>query len=141
MTSEAKIVVLKEKDIPEALIKLRSDGIIHVHYKKNVTIDIETREMMREIYRELAPGKKLNYIFSADNGVTFTKEARENSNEANSPIASYAIIANNLAYRLVANFYLKVTKPAVPYRIFSSVKEAVAWLHSQPANLPGNLSR
>lgn len=134
MRPVSKIVILKEVDIPEALIRLRSDGIVHVHYKQNVTIDIETREMMRELYRELAPNKKLHYIFSAASGVSFTKEARENSGAENSPIASYAIIANNLAYKLVANFFLRVTKPKAPYKVFSDFDEAVEWLHERPVD-------
>ena len=127
-----KIIVLKEVNIPEAIITLRSDRIMLVHYNKDITIDVETQLMMREIYKQMAPGKRLDYIFSASSGVSFTKEARENpSDVANSPIASYAIIANNLAYRLIANFYLKVIKPRVPYRLFSDIDEAVEWLHSR----------
>lgn len=137
MILTSKIIIVKEVDIPEALVRLRSDGIMHVHYKKNTTIDTEAQLMMREIYREMVPGKTLPYIFSAASGVTFTKEARENSRGKDSPIASYAIIANNLAYRLIANFYLKVNKPKVPYRLFSTMEDAVEWLQGQnpqPAN-------
>jgi len=126
-----QIIIVKEVNIPEALIRLRSDGIIHVNYKKNVTIDIDSQQLMREIYKDLAPGKKLHYIFSAAIGVTFTKEVRENSSGPDSPIASYAIIANNLAYRIIANFYLKVNKPKVPYKLFPTVEAAVEWLHTQ----------
>ena len=125
------VIILKEVDIPEASIKLRSDGIVHVHYKKNTTIDMEAQGFMREIYKEMAPGKMFHYIFSAASGLTFTNEAMKNSMDKDSPIASYAVIANNTAYRLIANFYLKVNKPKVPYKLFSSVEEAVEWLHLQ----------
>ncbi len=123
-------IILKEINIPEALIQLRSDGIIHVHYKKNTTLDLETQRFMRSIYQDLIPGKNLPYIFSASDGVTVTKEARENSNTADSPIAAYAMIANNIAYRLVANFYLKVNKPLVPSKLFSTFDDAVKWIYS-----------
>lgn len=126
----SQIIILKEVDTPEAEIKLRSDGITHVHYKTNVVIDADTQLSMREIFKELAPGKKLKYIFSAETGVTFTKEARENSVAVDSPIAAYAIIANNLAYRIIGNFYLKVNKPLVPYKLFSTADEAIEWLNS-----------
>jgi hypothetical protein len=133
MISISQIITLKEINTPEARIKLRSDGIVHVHYKKNVVIDSETQVSMRAHFQELAPGKRLKYIFSADAGVTFTKEARENSvnSQHDSPIAAYAILANNVAYRIIANFYLKVNKPRVPYKMFAEMEEAEKWLHSR----------
>ena len=135
MVLESPIIILKEIDVPEASIKLRSDGIVLVHYKKNVTIDADTQFSMRELFKELAPGKKLNYIFSADAGVSFTKDARENSAKStqDSPIAAYAVIANNLAYRIIANFYLKVNKPKVPFKLFPNTEEALFWLHANKA--------
>jgi len=130
MVIAPQIIILKEINIPEALIQLRSDGIIHVHYKKNTTVDVETQRVMRDIFRQMAPGKKLPYIFSASSGVTITKEARENSNVPDSPIGAYAIIANNLAYRLVANFYLKVNKPVIPSKLFSTIEDALEWIYT-----------
>jgi len=136
MVLESPIIILKEMDLPEASIKLRSDGIVLVNYKKNITIDADTQLSMREIFKELAPGKKLNYIFSADAGVSFTKDARENSAKStvDSPIAAYAVIANNLAYRIIANFYLKVNKPKVPFKLFATIEEALIWLRSYKLN-------
>jgi hypothetical protein len=133
MVLSSNITVVKEIEIPEAFIRLRSDSILHVHYKRNTTLDVELQVRMRNIFNEMTGGLKSNFIFSAAEGFALTKEARENSTilDSNSPISAYAVIANNLAYRIIANFYLKVNKPTVPYKLFQTIEEAVKWLYTQ----------
>ena len=95
-------------------------------------MDVDLQLRMREIYRNLANNRKMNFIFMADDGFSLTKEARDNSEiiASTSPIKAYAIIVNNLAYRIIANFYYKINKPKVPYKSFPSVKEAIHWLYT-----------
>ncbi|MBL7933816.1 MAG: hypothetical protein JNL60_18070 [Bacteroidia bacterium] len=132
MTPFPDPLILKEVDIPEAVITLRSDNIIIVRYKPNTILDVELQLRMREIYKDLTNNRKMNFIFMADDGFSLTKEARENSEviASTSPIKAYAIIVNNLAYRIIANFYYKINKPQVPYKSFSTVKEAINWLYT-----------
>ncbi len=131
LNSTARISIIKRIEIPEALIQQRSDGIIHVHYKKNTTLDVELQVNMRALFFELTEGKKAPFIFSADEGFSLTKEARENAgiSAKESPISAYAIIAESLGYRIIANFYLKVNKPKLPYKLFPSIDDAVKWLY------------
>lgn len=133
MVLTPNITFLKVVELPEANIILRSDNIIHVDYSKNVTLDVDLQVSMRKVFDELAEGKKLHFIFSAAEGFTLTKEARENSDvrDKNSPISAYGIVANNLAYKLIANFYLRVNKPKVPFKIFLTVEDAAKWLYTQ----------
>ncbi|PBQ30710.1 hypothetical protein CNR22_02615 [Sphingobacteriaceae bacterium] len=133
MVLTPNITFLKVIEIPEANIVLRSDDIIHVDYNKDVTLDVELQIRMRAIFDKLADGKKKLFIFSAAEGFTLTKEARNNSDIMNgdSPIAAYAVVANNLAYKLIANFYLKVNKPKVPFKIFLTIDDAAKWLNTQ----------
>lgn len=132
MTASRDQFVLKQVDIPEATVTLRTDNIIIVRYKQNVMLDLELQLRMRRIYHDLCQGKKLNFIFSADLGFSVTKEARENSEllAESSPIKAYAIIVTNIAYRLIANFYYKINKPKVPYKLFGTQDEAIHWLYT-----------
>ena len=133
MVFTPNITFLTIIEIPEANIILRSDNIIHVDYNKNVTLDVDLQVSMRKIFAELTEGKKMHFIFSAAEGFNLTKEARENSDIINkdSLISVYGIVANNLAYKLIANFYLKVNKPKVPFKIFLTVEDAANWLYTQ----------
>lgn len=122
--------VVKSVEIPEALICLYKANIVHVRYKKNTTLDVELQERMHKLYRELVGNKKVPFIFSADEGFSITKEARERSVEKmkGSPILCYVLIADNLAYRIIANFYLKINKPKIKHKLFSDLGEAFNWL-------------
>lgn len=132
MTTSKDPFIIRQVDILEASITLRNDNIIVVRYKRNVVLDVELQLRMRKIYHELAAGKKINFIFSADLGFSVTKEARENAERLSesSPIKAYAIIVNNIAYRLIANFYYKINKPKVPYKLFGTQEEATHWLYT-----------
>jgi hypothetical protein len=134
MTSDTGIFIVKEVDLPEARIALRSDGLYHVHFKRHVVYDIPLQMRMRKIYEELTGGKRSKFIFSAEEGLVFTREARDNAEQvnANSPILCYALVVNSLAYKLIANFYLKVVKPKGLFKMVSSIREAARWLHSMP---------
>lgn len=146
MASSHDPFTVKQVEIPEATITLRSDSIITVRYKRNVVLDVELQLRMRKIYAELTQGKKMNFVFSADLGFIVTKEARENAEllADSSPIKSYAILVNNIAYRLVANFYYKINKPKVPYKLFSTLEDAVHWIYTletlEKINPPKQLS-
>jgi hypothetical protein len=50
------------------------------------------------------------------------------NNEYTNNNTSLAIIINGLPQKLIGNFYLNVMKPKRKTKIFSSKKEATAWL-------------
>ena len=132
MILDTEITILRQVEIPEASIQLRSDHIIHVHYKKNAVLDVSLQLSMREIFLELVDGKKLPFMFTADEGFTLTKEARENARrlEDSSPILCNAMVAGNLAYKIIADFYVRVVKPKGLHRVFSTQDGAIKWLRT-----------
>lgn len=132
MVLEKEIIIVRQIEIPEAYIRLRSDGIVYVFHKENVTLDIELQTRMVEIFIEITGNQKANFIFESDEGFVFTREARENSIkiEDDSLVNASAIIVKNLASRIIANFFIKVTKPKVKYRMFGNVTDAADWLNS-----------
>ena len=132
MVLEPEITIVKEIEIPEAIMKMRSDGIVHVYYKENTTLDIELQERMVGVFRQMTDNKKANFIFESDEGFFLTTEARNNSIklEQDTPVAASAIIVRNLASRLIANFFIKMNKPKIKYKLFGTVDEAAKWLKS-----------
>jgi hypothetical protein len=122
--------IIKSVEVPEAIVNVHSNGIIHVHYKMNTILDKELHCRMVALYNELTGGVKSNFIFSADEGLIFTKDARENASELekHSPIHFYAVVVNSLPYKIIANFYFKVLRPKGRYKLVSSVEEGFKWL-------------
>lgn len=130
MIKEFKIV--KQVKIPEATVSRWENGIIHVFYQDNTILDIDVQRRMADIFNEVADFKKSHFIFEAGENVIVTKEARNNALklEDSTPILASAVIAHNLAYRMIANFFLKVQRPKGQYKVVGSLEEALHWLEN-----------
>jgi hypothetical protein len=124
--------IIKQIKLPEASLSLRDDGIILVFYNNGTILDVPLQLRMADAFNEIADHKKSLFIFEAGENVIVTKEARENALklEASTPILASAVIAHNLAYRLIANFFLKVQKPEGQYKVVANKEEALKWLKS-----------
>jgi hypothetical protein len=114
----------------EATITLREDGIVHVHFNEGVEVTVQVQGKMYDIYNEICGNDHKPFLFTADEYVSVTKEARDNAiiMEAMYPGIATAVIAPSAAYKLLANFYLLVNKPKSPYKVFNNEEEAVKWL-------------
>lgn len=121
--------VINEISITEATVRLRRDGIVHVYYNDNVILNVELQTKMADLFNSITNNKKSYFIFEAGDNVTITKDARDNAIkiEDSTPVLATAVVANNLAYRIIANFFIKVQRPKGKYRVVESVDEAVTW--------------
>jgi|ERR1051326_226765 hypothetical protein len=116
--------------IREADITLRADGIIQILYREGTVIDLDVQKRVLDVFIELTGDVKRPMLFEALDQCSVTREARENAikMEDKVPASAYAVVAQSLAYKLIANFYLKVNKPKSPYRVFNNKEEALDWL-------------
>ena len=132
MSLKIEIKIVREISITEASVKLRDDGIVLVYYNNNTVLDVPLQIKMADIFNEITKQKKSYFIFNAGENVTITKEARNNALklEDSTPILASAVVADNLAYRIIANFFIKVQKPKGKYKIVANVEEAVNWINS-----------
>lgn len=129
MTEEA-LHTITEIDTIEANISLKSNGIMYVLFKDNCMLDIDLQLRMLDEYNKITNHKPTPFIFFAGDNVTVTKEARDNATllEDRSPLCATAVVITSLAYKLIAEFYMKFNKPKNPYKIFKNEKDAVDWL-------------
>ncbi len=127
-----EVEIIEQIDVAEFVIRLRADGIIQITYKKGTVIDVELQERSILLYHQLCKGVDRPFLFEAMEGVTVTKEGRENSivMEPRVPAIAYAVVADSLPYKLVATIYMKINKPQKSYKVFSNKKDAVEWLKS-----------
>ena len=123
---------VKTVEIDEAIISLRADNIVNVHFKEGIDIDIELQSRLYGIYQDICGDNKLPFLFTANEFCSVTEEAKEYAIEMESeyPGLGTAIVAHNLAYQIIANFYLKVKKPKTPFKVFRKEETAVKWLKS-----------
>ena len=121
-------------ETPEVIIRLRRDGIVHATYKKDTVFDLAVQIKMLELNNKITGGKKSYFVYDAEENVTITKEARDNATkiEHMAPVLGSVVIANNLAYRLIANFYVKFNKPKTPFKVVDSLDKAIEWIKNLP---------
>jgi hypothetical protein len=122
-------------ETPEVIVRLRGDGIVHATFKKDAVFDIAMQLKMLEINTKITGGKKSYFIYDAEENVTITKEARDNATKIEhlAPVKGSVVVANNLAYRIIANFYIQFNKPATPFKVVRSLEEGLKWLKNLPA--------
>lgn len=129
MNLESQFTIIKQIKHPEASLTLWDNGIIYVYYHDYTVLDVELQLKMADSFNEITNKKRSLFIFDAGEGVTITKEARDNALklEDSTPILATAVIAPNLAYRIIANFFLKVQKPKGQYQVVSDIDSAIEW--------------
>jgi hypothetical protein len=120
----------KTVELDKVVILSRKDGIIQVIFKEGIELDVDLQDRMLVVYLQLFGNTKRPFLFNAFNDVVITKEARDHSAELEKtyPGIASAVIADNLAYKIIANFYLKVNKPKTLYKVFNDVASAEIWL-------------
>jgi hypothetical protein len=132
MSDKYNIHTIKELDYPDVNLQLKSNDIVYVLFKDNCILDIPLQLRLLDYYINITERKLMRFIFLAAEGVTITKEARDNAIliEEQSMVGASALIVNNLAYKIIANFYMKVNKPKRPLKAFGNEEDAIKWLNT-----------
>ena len=125
--------VVNSVSTDKATIKIYASGILHIHFHENADFDVEDKKLMFKETYELTLGKKYPTLFTADDGVSFTREAQAygREQEPNLSYSCVALIVSNMAYRLLINFYINYYKPEITYKTFSNIDESYIWLLEQ----------
>jgi hypothetical protein len=132
VNSTELLYTLKELDYSDVNLKLKSNDIVYVLFKDHCTFDVDLQMRLIDYYRDITENKLMCFIFLAADNVTFTKEARDNAIliEDQSMVGASALVVSSLAYKIIANFYMKVQKPKRPLKAFGNENDAVAWLQT-----------
>ena len=123
---------LKELDYSDVNLKLKANNIVYVLFKDHCTLDVDLQMRLLDYYRNITGGKLMRFIFLAAENVTITKEARDNAIliEDQSMVGASALVVSSLAYKIIANFYMKVQKPKRPLKAFGNENDAVEWIQT-----------
>jgi hypothetical protein len=124
------VTIVKTLNLSFADLALDTAGIISVSYLSGAVIDVPEKKELFNAYQELTNDTKTLFIFKAQNDIHFTKEAKAYSIrvEPLQPFMAIAVVADNLAQQLLADFYFKFYKPKVAYKVVKSEEKAVEWL-------------
>ena len=80
--------------------------------------------------RKLVPAGKVPLLLDSTGIKGYTSEVRTffAGEEATSLIQCMAVVVNTLSIKLAGNFFIYVTKPSYPTKLFSSEKAGIDWL-------------
>lgn len=126
--------MLQTKEYPLATLEYSPEkNILIYRIKQDITVDVaEIKEMVGYVKEFMGETKHMAIV---DFGVSLgsTPECRKVYAEfdyiLNYRIAD-AFLVRSLSVRLIANFFIRVTKPKIPTRLFTSEAEAFKWLES-----------
>ena len=101
-------------------ISLDKRGIVYINYLERQVIDVKEKILEKKALLEITKGVKHPVLISFESYVTITKEAKEYSIlvEMEQPFLAIAILVENLAYQLMADFYFKFYKNFSVCRFF-----------------------
>jgi len=122
-------------ELKSCSISKYSDHIILIKFKDGAEVLLEDAIEIRDESIKLFKGERfLALIDASDILGSVTHDAREyfaKDEKLTEVRMAQAIVVNNLAISLLANFYITFNKPERKAKIFKSVEEAVKWLETQ----------
>lgn len=119
-------------DLGHSVLRMRNDGIIQINFGNKTDLDVkEVREILVAT-GYLTKSEKVLILNIAGSQTSATSAARDfaASDEATIYTLAEAYIVNNLAQKIIGNFYVNFHKPKAPTKIFTNETDAVKWLKS-----------
>lgn len=111
--------------------KLRDDGIVEMKWDPSLEIiEIEHLKKLQEALCELGDGKKVPFVTMPHDFLTLSKEGSKyaTSDEGVRYSLAIAVIIDNLAKKILLNFFLNFNKAKVPTKGFTKKEDAILWL-------------
>ena len=124
--------MLQTKEYPLATLEYSPEkNILIYRVKQDITIDVAEIKEMIEYVKEFIGDKKHMALIDFGASVGSTTEGRKvyaDSDYLLDKRIADAFLVRSLPMRLIANFFIRVTKPKIPTRLFTSEVEAFKWL-------------
>ena len=107
------------------------NGIAFAKYK-NTLINLDAAKSIVKERLKLFNDNSYPCLAYMMSKVDYTKDARDYfaSNEGGKNMKCLALMISNPVQRIMGNFYLSVSKPSIPTKLFTREEEAIAWVNS-----------
>ncbi len=112
------------------IIELMDNNIIRFEFTKDIVVTMPSIMEIMDICKKLCPDKPyrslkvIKHKLKIENDAVtfFASDVRKET------VIVEAVVLNNAALRIFANFYLKVKKPVIKIKLFDTEQAAVTWL-------------
>jgi hypothetical protein len=104
--------------------------IAYIEFNKAIKIELEHAIEMVSIRKKATNNVPRLVIMDGSNIINVSKEARDylSSEEATEGIIAGAFIVDSPLTKILGNFFLKISKPNKPSKLFTNREEAIEWL-------------
>ncbi|MFW7413785.1 hypothetical protein [Demequina sp. SO4-18] len=109
-------------------IWLRPDGLVEIEWAPHVPSGLEDAVATIEAMTELTGGKAAPLLVDTTHAGPQDRAARMEYVRRQGIVSAVALIVGNPLSRMMATFFINVSKPEVPVRLFEDRAEAEAWL-------------
>jgi len=110
---------------------LKFDDVVYIYTLEDAEIEIPEIDELNKNLEALTEGMPCYLIVFPGEGSISSHEARKYAaTKKGKNIVAEAIVMNNLAIRLLANFYMKINRPEQKIKLFSNEKAALEWIKS-----------
>jgi hypothetical protein len=109
---------------------VEADGIARVIHVPGAEVTLEDAKETMAAYLKLNQGRRMPLFVDTKAMKSMSRETRKYyaGEEAAKVASAAAIIVGTPASRVLGNFYLGLSNPHLPSRLFSSEEEALEWL-------------
>jgi hypothetical protein len=106
------------------------DGIARIIHVPDAEVTLEDAKETMAAYLKLNKGKRMPLFVDTKKMKSLAREARHYyaGEEAAKVASAVAIIVGTPVSRVLGNFYLGLSNPHLPSRLFTSEAEALEWL-------------
>jgi hypothetical protein len=107
---------------------LRADGIVQLVWAPGEALGLDDAVAAKEAASALSGGQKCPILADARGGGTPDRQARGVFAHPSDLMSAVAMLVDTPLTRMMGNFPITVSKPAIPTRLFDDEGPAVAWL-------------
>jgi hypothetical protein len=120
----------REEIVRVARLWLGEDGIVRIIHVSGAEVTLEDARETMAAYLKLNQGKRCPLFVDTKTMKSMSRETRKYyaGEEAAKVASAAAIIVGTPVSRVLGNFYLGLSNPHLPSRLFSSEEEALEWL-------------
>ena len=105
------------------------DDVLHLVYKPLDVLDISIAKILVKDRLSFVQGNAYPTLFDIREVKSTTKEARDYlANEGNELVMASALLVNSSVTKMIGNFFITVSRPKNPTRLFLNKDKSLEWL-------------
>ncbi len=122
---------MMEFETPQSIVKYdEKEGILYMLTKPGSEHDLAEVQLKFAKSRVLVGAGRVPVLLDTEGTADYSPEVRGYmaGPEASELVKALAVVVYNIGLRIAGNFFIHVTKPPYPTKLFSNREDARAWL-------------